>query len=298
MVSLSSDIVSEKTLDLVVMMESLGKITTNAEELLAEVKIMCEGYKPENYNADNIAEAKRDRAMLNNFAKDTSAKRLACERKWMEPFMPLKDACGEIESVVMVASEKIDTIVKGEEDKEKAEKRAELEAYFTELKTSYCTFEKIFDPAWLNKGTKTKDARTEIFNKLEKISTDLAILDRIPSEDKEAVKAFYLDTLSIEQAFAQADQLKANRDRLERIEAEKAKPAEVIVETVVDPIADDVPPDSVYEGESADEDQGEPVDDDIPDAIFERTFRVRCTKEKLVALSNYLNENGIEFDKL
>jgi hypothetical protein len=298
MVNLSSDPIEEPVMDLVILEENLGTITSNAKELLESIKAKCATYKAENYNADNIAEAKRDRANLNTLADKVNTERLSRERKFMEPFLPFKDYCDQIKAEVKRASGLIDGVVKEEEAKEKAEKRKELETYFAELNTKLCTFEKIFDPAWLNKGTKIKDARTEIFNKLERISTDLALLDRIPAEDKEAVKAFYLDTLSIEQAFAQADQLKSNRDRLARIEADKAKPAEVIVETVVDPIADDVPPDSVYEGESGDEDQGEPVDDGIPDAILERTFRVRCTKEKLVALSNYLNENSIEFDKL
>jgi hypothetical protein len=298
MESLSSSPIQEAVLDLVIIEENLGTITSNAKELLESIKAKCATYKAENYNADNIAEAKRDRANLNTLADKVNTERLSRERKFMEPFMPFKDYCDQIKAEVKRASGLIDGVVKEEEAKEKAEKRAELETYFAELKTSLCTFEKIFDPAWLNKGTKTKDARTEIFNKVERISTELALLDRIPAEDKEAVKAFYLDTLSIEQAFSQADQLQANRDRLARIEAEKAKPAEVIVEPAVEPVADDAPPDSVYEGEAVDEERSEPIFENVQSEILERTFVVRCTKEKLVALSTYLNENGIEFEKL
>lgn len=279
---------AEVALDLVFYEENLGSITTNAQELLAYVEKKCAGYKAENYNSDNIAEAKRDRADLNALAKSVAAKRLERERKFMEPFLPFKDICSKIDATIKDASGRIDGVVKDVEAREKEEKRGQLEIYFDGFGTKLVTFEKIFEPVWLNKGTKIKDAEAAIFAKVEKVKSDLLLLDRVPVEDKQTVKAYYLETLNVEQAFAQADQLQANRDRLARAAEAKEIPA---------PAEEKIPDAEPVEEKEPEPDAPSFTPDLLP-AIVERVFRVRCTRQKLNDLASFMAANEIEFNKV
>lgn len=47
---------------------------------------------------------------------------------------------------------------------------------------------------------------------------------------------------------------------------------------------------------------GEPVATPQPDqsapTVYTRAFKVWGTKEQIIALGNYMNENGIEFEKI
>jgi len=60
-----------------------------------------------------------------------------------------------------------------------------------------------------------------------------------------------------------------------------------------EPTPADEPPASSYDSEPIQEQNPAPSTE-----IITRTFRVSCTKEKLVALSGYMNDNDIEFEKL
>lgn len=273
----------EATLELVVYKQDLGVLTTNAKAILETVKAKVAGYKAENYGPDNIAEAKRDKADLNAAAKRLNDRRLELERQFMEPFNEFKDVIRQATDEIGRASKSIDEVVKAVEQREKDEKRAVIESFWKTQDFSLVTFDRIFDSSWLNKTAKMKDVEAAILARIQKIVDDLALLDLIPAEDKEAAKSFYLDTLSIESALAQADQLQENRDRLARAQDAKQEPA-------AEPVLEPVPADKAVE---------EPiVFNPKSDEIIVRTFRVRCIRQKLNELASFLAANGIEFEKV
>jgi hypothetical protein len=275
------------TLDLIVYKQDLGVLTTNARAILETVKAKVAGYKAENYGPDNIAEAKRDRADLNAAAKRLNDRKIELKKDFMKPFVEFEDIIGEATEEIGKASKAIDEIVKADEKREKDEKREAIEAFWRAQAFDLVTFDRIFDPSWLNKTAKMKDVEAAITARIQKIREDLVLLDRLPSEDKDAAKAFYLDTLSIEKAFAQADQLQANRDRLARAEAAKRAPA---AEPTLEPDQESTPVAQAPE---------EPiVFNPKADETVERVFRVRCTKQKLNELASFLAANGIEFERI
>ena len=73
----------------------------------------------------------------------------------------------------------------------------------------------LFNPKWLNKTTKLKDIQNEIHERIEKITADLTVLDRIGEAE---AKQYYLSTLNLDAALAKADEIKANRARLAAVE--------------------------------------------------------------------------------
>jgi hypothetical protein len=267
-------------LDLVVITQDLGVLTTNAKQILETVKQKCAMYKAENYSEANIAEAKRDKAELNAAADKMNAERLRLEREWMEPFSEFKDTANEIVSTMKAASKTIDSVVKTVEDREKTEKKALIKGHFDELKTDLLTFEQVFKPEWLNKGAKVKDIQAEIAAKIEKTRADLVVLDRIGEAD---AKAFYLKTLDLEAALKKADELKADRARLEKIEAARKEPIPAATQVA--------PPPAPAAPEAA------PIPEPAQD-IVHRTFRVWGSKAQLGALASFMAANMVGFEKV
>jgi hypothetical protein len=278
-----------ESLELVIYDKTIGALTTNARAILATVKKQLEGYSVEKYSGERIQEAKRDKAELNAAAKKLNDKRLELEREFNKPFAEFKDTIAEACEEIKKASIRIDLVVKEVEEKEKAEKRKQLEEAWTALKCDLFDLQKIWKPEWLNKGSKNKETIAEMSARIDKAKADLVVLDRIGEPE---AQAHYLDTLDLEKALEYADRLKANRERLRAAEAEIAsrkvvsltepqeapKPAENATAT---------PPNVPKE---------EPKRFELE--ILERRMIVRATLAQLIALSRWMNENGINFEKI
>ena len=261
---------------------SLGKLTTNAQIILTTVKEKLAGYKAENYSEANIGDAKKDKADLNNAAKKLNDERLALERKWMTPFEDFKAVVTETVNAIKQASSQIDAVVKEVEQREKDEKKSRIVAMFDKTGCQLFTLDQIFRQDWLNKGTKEKDIEADINFAIDKVKSELAILDRINEPE---AKAYYLSTLNLDQALATADRIKANRERLAKIEAEKAAP---VVQP--DPIPEPEPAPIVVNFNQP----SEPAKEEI----HERRLLVKGTKAQLIALGEYMTSAGIDFEKI
>ena len=261
---------------------SLGKLTTNAQIILATVKEKLAGYKAENYSESNIGDAKKDKADLNNAAKKLNDERLALERKWMTPFEDFKAVVTETVNAIKQASSQIDAVVKEVEQREKDEKKSRIVAMFDKTGCQLFTLDQIFRQDWLNKGTKEKDIEADINFAIDKVKSELAILDRINEPE---AKAYYLSTLNLDQALATADRIKANRERLAKIEAEKAAP---IVQPEPIPEPEPAPIEVRFNSPPA----------PVAEEIHERRLLVKGTKAQLIALGEYMTNAGIDFEKL
>jgi hypothetical protein len=112
----------------------------------------------------------------------------------------------------------VDAKVKAYDEAQKSKKRLEIQSYFDGKKFELVPLDDIFDEKWLNKGTKMKDIREQIDEKIAGIYRDIEVLERIP-EHGQTAKAFYLDTLDMGAALRQVDILKENAERLAREEA-------------------------------------------------------------------------------
>ena len=201
----------DTSLELKVLTIQDGVIKTNADEIMVKVEKALEAYDPEKFSAENIPQAKKARADLNAAATALNAKRVELERTWLKPFDEFKGKVAAICKKIAEASAKIDTTIKAAEEKEKAEKKAEIESFFRALGPQAISLEKIWEPRWLNKTETMASVRKEINAKLDKIRDDLAVLDRV---NEEGIKEHYLITLDLTGALRRADELKAARERL------------------------------------------------------------------------------------
>ena len=206
-------------LSLKVVEQNIGTLNTNAAQLLERVKERLAFYSIDRYSGENIAEAKKDKAELNNAAQMLNAERIRIEKEFMKPIETFKATVSETVNLIKECSAKIDVIVKEVEQKEKDNKKAIIIEYFESLHFSLVDFDMLFNPKWLNKTTKLKDIQDEIQGRIEKIQADLSVLDRIGEAE---AKQYYLSTLNLDAALAKADEIKTNRERLAALEKVQA----------------------------------------------------------------------------
>ena len=278
---------------------SLGTLESNAQQLKELVLSKLKDYSPELY-AGKIAEAKADRAVLNNAEKQLNARRLELEREYMAPFAAFKGQIQDTCSAIREASGKLDEIVKAEEQREKDEKRAKIQEYWDSKDFTLFGLEQIFDSKWLNKGSKLKDVQAAIDERITKTFIDLSILEKFPAEDVPLLKTVYLETLDISVAMAKADALKANRDKLarEKVEREiaeqKAQLAEQHKEEMREGYKNHEADDAHYSAALALD-----IEPEIPtQPIEEYALILRGTRDQLLSIRSYMTLQGITYTKL
>lgn len=278
----------EKDLELVVNEKTLGSLTTNAKQIKAMVEAALPRYDISNYNESNIALAKKDKAMLNAASKALNDKRIQFEKEFMQPFAEFKVVVGDTVALIKECSGKIDTVVKQSEENERKTKQQEIDTMWARKGFELVPLAKISDPKWLNKGTAFKAIEADMDAKVARIHDDIATIEAI-GEDIELLKSLYLDTLNLNNTIQYARTLKENRERA-RAEAEaraQAVQAQPVYDSPQQPAEEkvtDIP--SMTFAEVA---QSE---------LYIRAFKVTTTRENILRLGEFMNENGIKFEKL
>lgn len=179
----------------------LEPVKFNYEELKEELQQKLQNYENLIYTEDNIKSAKSDRAMLNKLAKAINDERIRVNNQLLDPGKAFNNQCNELTGMVKKTSDCIDVQVKTFEEKEKFEKKEEIQKYFNEKVGHFkdvIAFEKIFEARWLNKTTTIKSIQTDIDHILSKTSSDLMTIETTVA-DKEIQKqciAFYFDNIT------------------------------------------------------------------------------------------------------
>ena len=120
------------------------------------------------------------------------------------------------------ASGQLDEIVKAKEQEEKDAKKAVIQQMWNEEKFDLVPLDRVFNNRWLNKGTKITSVQNEIKDRIATIKKDLAALDAY-GEDTARLKELYLTNLNIAITLQKGAELKANRERLAAMAAEREK---------------------------------------------------------------------------
>lgn len=214
-------IVSDKVPTLTIKEKKLGVLITNAEEIRADTIERLKLYTPERFEGDAKAAA-HAKAELNNGIKMLNDSRIQWEREFMSPFAMFKDVVDDTIRLMRQASGQLDEIVKAKEQEEKDAKKAVIQQMWNEEKFDLVPLDRVFNNRWLNKGTKITSVQNEIKDRIATIKKDLAALDAY-GEDTARLKELYLTNLNIAITLQKGAELKANRERLAAMAAEREK---------------------------------------------------------------------------
>lgn len=287
-----------KELTLIVSEKKLGSLITNAIDIQNFVKDRIAEYNVDNYTGDE-KQAAKDKAELNNAAKKLNDERIALEKEFMQPFQEFKDVVTETTDLIKEASSKLDVIVKAKKQQEDEAKRKELETMFVSLNFTLVSFDKIFNPKWLNKTCSTVKAMEEMNSTIAQINKDLEAIEAF-GEDVENMKAFYLSTLNLQMTLNKAAELKRNKERLEeekrrREEAEKvSNELKEVTEDIKKTVKNDLnlKKEAEIQSNFAENLQKTPQKPVKKEVFY--TFDVLGEKSKVSLLSAYAHHAGIE----
>lgn len=301
--------IQENDLELVVSEKTLGSLTTNAKQIRDIVMANLPKYDISNYNDDNIDQAKKDKAALNKASKALNAKRLEIEKEFMKPFGEFKEVITETVKLIGDCSAKIDVVVKQNEQQYKDKKRATIKTYFDGMNVNLVDFNKVFKADWLNKSASMKSVCNDIDSIFAKVENELATLQGF-GEDFDVLRTYYMDTLNINNTIQYANRLKEQRERAKaaeeaRIKAEQERKEQEEAREQAEAEQLNVRPANPFNraNQRMNEQPAfmeQPKEQPAPaqPELLTRAFKVTTTRENIITLGDFMNERGIDFDKI
>lgn len=198
-------------------MQLPAPITFNFEELKTELAERVQHYEGLVYGADQIREAKADRAVLNKLKKTINDERIRLEREYNTPFQVFKGQVNEILDLIDAPIAAIDRQIKAYDEQRKEKKQQEIMILLSNVDLPYdIDPKKLYNDKWLNAAYTGDKIGAEIDSMLEQIQDDVEILENLTEYQEEAIMS-YKHTLDIRAALRSVDEAKAKDAEKSRI---------------------------------------------------------------------------------
>lgn len=245
---------------------------------------------------DTVKEIKKTRAELNSDFKNLEEKRKEVKMAVLQPYNDFEATYKMyVSDKFNMADKDLKTKIDDVENQLKEDKSAEIKAFFEEYRISnnidFVKYENAGINVTLSASIKSLKEQAKSF--IDRISDDLALIDT--QEHKAEIMVEYKKTLNCSQAIttvtsrlkAIEEQKQREIERQQRIEEEKkiVEKVEIIVPVVEEikaPVVEEIPAQSAPSQES--------------EKVYEITFKVVATMEKLKALKSFLNEGGYKYE--
>lgn len=256
---------------------------------------------------DAIAAAKSDKAKINKISSAISEQRIAVKKRYLEPYNAFEANMKELSGMCDEASKNIDDQLKKFEEQRKAQKRADLLAFYQSVNApAWLTFERIENPRWMNATFSTEEAQKEITEKVSAVNADIESISGFDAEFADEMLLEYRKTLNVSGAIQRGNELRrmkqererrraeqeaaekartAEREEAERRRAEAENAARMAREAATEAATPEAPPQETEE-----------KPDTEPVQVLD--FRVYVTQEQKIALRDWLKENGIRVTRV
>ena len=311
----------------------LKSIGWNKEQIKEAVVSITEQYRGLAYTEEQLQEAKSDRAKLNAMKNDISERRVQVKNALLEPYKKFEAEVNEVVALIDEPIAMIDEQIVAYEERTKEEKRQGLEKFFAENRADLpelITFDKIFNPKWLNRTASLSSCKKEITKTIEGIAADIsAIRNSLSGKYSVYAEEYYLKReMNLSKALSEANRIQEMDKKAEEEEQKRAK------------IEEEAKIQMEMETQQAREHRNSPqqgglmveheqftthdekdalnrkirnstdmpiqqktevqIQQQIPaeEKIYKSAFMVRATKAKLMMLRDYMFQNGIEFSKI
>ena len=258
------------------------EIPCNIEEIIKALdEEILPKYLSRVYSDDQLSEARADHAALKKWIDAVDTGRKQYEKIYTKPFKEFKDKVKLATDRVQIAMGKVNEQITAIEGKTKRRNKDFCEAYFESVVGDLkyiITYEQIEDPKWYNLSVKDTERRKAIDERLTKIRSDLALIDKLSLPSIETIKIFYLRSFDVNVATVETAKFLAERGQIHLYERAN-RPVETNSE----------------QGRWETRAEGKTALKPNDEAIFTIRFEVDGTQEELAALKKFLKENGIEY---
>lgn len=240
---------------------------------------------------DTVKEIKKTRAELNRDFTNLEEKRKEVKMAVLQPYNDFEATYKMyVSDKFKVADKDLKSKIDDVENQLKEDKASEIKALFEEYRISnnidFVNYENAGINVTLSASIKSLKEQAKSF--IDRITDDLALIDT--QEHKAEIMVEYKKTLNCSQAIttvtsrlkAIEEQKQREIERQQRIEEEKkvVEKVEIIV-----PVVEEIKP---------------PVEEIVPaqesEKVYEITFKIVATMEKLKALKSFLNEGGYKYE--
>lgn len=280
----------------------LTEISFNFIELKTELENQLKKYKDRVYTDELIKDAKSDRAKLNTLKKALSDKRIAIKKKILEPYDKFEADIAVLTAMIDEPVLQISSGIEKYDQKHRDTKKALiLDIYNSNIKDlkELLPFEKFFNEKMLNVTVKMSAISNEIISKIETINKDLAVIAELKSEFELQIKDAYLKNFDLSGALAEKSRLEEKKRQLAELET-KRKAAEEEKKAKEEAKKQEIKPTVKPEPEQpelptiAETVPSRPT----PTAVFEFSFKVTETAEKLRLLKQFFVNNNISYERI
>lgn len=228
-------------MEIIIQKLETGTIEFNYDDIKKYLTERLETYQGLVYTEETISDAKGDRANLNKLKKAIDDKRKDIKKECLKPYdefeLKIKDLLALIDKPV----NEIDEQIKGYESALKEDKFIKIieiyNKYIGDLK-DILPLAKIQDDKWLNLTVKIKDIEVAIKEIINKVTTDLQVINEFDTEFKFEIKNKYLDTLDLSKALSEKTKLEERKKNLDELKRKEDEQKDEIPDFILEPIID------------------------------------------------------------
>lgn len=229
-----------------------GAVRWNFEELVNALQAQMQQYEAMVYTEDTVKDAKADVAALRKLRSEVESRRKEIRNKCLEPYGVIEEQAKILTGMIDKPIAKISEQVEEYTEKRKQEKKEEILTFmrdtFADLpdNVSAKLRFKVYDTKWENATATKKAYKDAITSAYQATKSDLAILEGVDPDYKEAAMQAYIKDLSLQDAMAKAQELQKQKEIVlenerrrkaeqERLEQEKAAREKAQVALVFQP---------------------------------------------------------------
>ena len=191
-------------------------IIDNFQELREALSGVLNRYEHLVYTDDMLADAKADKKELTRLRRELDDRRKEVKRAYLAPYNAFEGQVKELLAMIDAPLEEIKGFIASMEEREKAARRQEIEAYFRrksgtlgDLAEQVLTSPAFLEDKWLNKSTSAKTWQTAVDEKIAAAARDLGSIQATAGQHSEALTARYLETLDIRELAVYRERLNA-----------------------------------------------------------------------------------------
>jgi DNA-binding transcriptional MerR regulator len=236
--------------------------------------------------ADSVKDAEKTRAHLRKVKEQIETYRKDAKAAYLEKFTKLETQCKELSALIEQPITEIDGKIKDFEEAENVKKYDEIMCFFGAMKNrpAWMSLENVLNPKWKNKGMTLDKIKAEITEAVKQANADYEELRNLYGESTlwTAINQRFMECKNKSQTLVYAAQL-------ERQQSEEQKRAEAIqnANTSEETQWAVITPETTESTGNRSETASEPM--------LHGKFEVECEKSKLIALVQYMKENGIKY---
>ena len=154
------------------------------------------------FTEEQISEAKEERASINKVVKKIADYRKNIIAEFKKPIELFETTAKETEKILKETADFVDVQVKNYEEREKEEKRKQIETIYNELVgeetiSNLINLNMLFDERYLNKTYKIEDVEKDLVGKIRKIANDIRTIKDLESEYEVSLINKYLQNFDL-----------------------------------------------------------------------------------------------------